>query len=231
MFHTSNKQTFSDTFQQLEQMYAKSLRTHGDTPQATQQADILSQEQRMRLLCQVADLRKAKILDFGCGTGHLLDFMRRECGFIGQYVGYDITQAMIDQASAKHKDARFERRNILESGIPEDFDAVLVTGTFNNFTGDNWTWMTSCLRVLWNHTRMALAFNNLSTYVDFFAEGLYYESPGRVFNFCKEHLSPLVTVRHDYCVRPGVVPYEFTTYVYRTTLAVRRDNTNFTSRR
>ncbi len=226
MSTASNDASFSETFERLEQLYDECLREHGDSPQATQQADRLTQEQRMRVLCQVTDLRQAKVLDFGCGTGHLLDFMREECGFQGEYVGYDITKGMVETAATKHTDARFEHRNILSAGVPEDFDIVLVTGTFNNYTGDNWTWMTACLKLLWERTRVAMAFNNLSAYVDFFAEGLYYEDPGRVLRFCKEELSPLVTLRHDYCVRPGVVPYEFTTYVHRTDIAVRKLNTS-----
>lgn len=225
-FQTAQEATFTKTLERLEKLYDDHLSAHGDSPQATQQADRQTQEQRMRVLCQVTDLRQAKILDFGCGTGHLLTFMRQECGYEGEYVGYDIARSMVETAAAKYTNARFEHRNILAAGIPEDFDVVLVTGTFNNFTNDNWAWMTACLKLLWQRTRVALAFNNLSAYVDFFAEGLYYEDPGRVLRFCKEELSPLVTLRHDYCVRPGVVPYEFTTCVYRSEIAPRKLNTN-----
>ncbi len=216
---------FLDTFKIIERMYDASLAMHGDSPQATQQADIATQEQRMRVLCQVAELSEAKVLDFGCGTGHLLDFMRTECGYRGEYVGYDVCRSMVETAVAKHTDARFEHRDILAAGIPEDFDVVLITGTFNNLTGNNWEWMTRCLELLFARTRIALAFNNLSAYVDFFSDGLYYEDPARVFRFCKEQLSPLVTVRHDYCVKTGVVPYEFTTHVYRTEITSRKLNT------
>jgi SAM-dependent methyltransferase len=217
-------ENFDKAFGHLEELYDQHLRVHGDSPQATQQTDRLTQEQRMRVLCQVTDLGRAKVLDFGCGTGHLLEFMRRECGHHGDYVGYDITRSMVDTAAAKYPDARFEHRNILADGLPEDFDVTLVTGTFNNHTGDNWEWITACLQLLWRHTRTAMAFNMLSRYVDFLGPGLYYEDPGRVLRFCKEELSPLVTLRHDYCVRPGVVPYEFTVYVYRSDIATRKLN-------
>lgn len=222
----SHESAFSHTFQHLEEMYHDCLNKHGDTPLATQQADRFTQEQRMRVICQVSDLKHAKILDFGCGTGHMLDFLRSEFDYNGEYIGYDITKGMIETATAKHPNARFEHRNILSVGVPEDFDIILITGTFNNLTGDNWIWMTACLKMLWERTRVAMAFNNLSAYVDFFSEGLYYEDPSRVLQFCKEELTPLVTLRHDYCVRPGVVPYEFTTYLHRTEIATRKLNTS-----
>ncbi|MEI2638270.1 MAG: hypothetical protein V9F03_04650 [Microthrixaceae bacterium] len=50
--------------------------------------------------------------------------------------------------------------------------------------------MTDHLEVLYDHTKIALAFNSLSRYVDFFTEGLGYFDPGEVFKFCKENLSP-----------------------------------------
>ncbi len=218
----SSDPAFAETFARLEQQYGERLARFGDSPEGTQQADVATQEQRMRILCQAGDLRRAKVLDFGCGTGHLLAFLRRECAFDGEYVGYDISPDMIDIATNKFPDARFERRNVLADGVPEDFDFVLITGTFNNLTGNNWEWMTLALKSLFARTRTTLAFNNLSAYVDFFSEGLYYEDPARVLKFCKEELSPLVTLRHDYGIRPGVVPYEFTTYVHRTDILPRK---------
>ena len=77
------------------------------------------------------------------------------------------------------------------------------------------------LRTLLARTEKALAFNNLSAYVDFFEPHLYYVAPEQVFRFCKEQLSPRVITRHDYEVRPGVLPYEFTTYVYASPIACR----------
>jgi SAM-dependent methyltransferase len=215
---------FSSAVIQLREMYDSRLREYGDSPQAAQHTDQENQESRLRPVCEVGDLRIAKVLDFGCGLGHALVFLREHFGFKGEYVGYDISPEMVRTAAAKHPDSRFECRDILTEGLCEDFDYVLISGVFNPLTGDNWEWMTQCLRLLWERTKIGLSFNNLSRYVDFFAEDLYYEDPARVFRFCKEELSPLVTLRHDYCVRLGVVPYEFTTYVYRTEITSRKLN-------
>jgi hypothetical protein len=65
------------------------------------------------------------------------------------------------------------------------------------------------------------AFNMLSRFVDYFDDELYYEDPLHAFRFCKEQLSPLVTLRHDYAVRPGSIPFEFSIYVRRTDVAPR----------
>lgn len=212
---------FDDTFARIGARYDENLKTLGDGPQSTEQRDVASQEQRMRMLAGVGDFREAKVLDFGCGTGHLLTLLKREFGFVGEYVGYDISAGMVSCAQGKHPEARFEVRNVLSEGVGEEFDFVFITGTFNNQTGNNRDWMQECLKKLFGRTRKAIAFNNLSTYVDFFDDGLFYEDPETVFRFCKEQLSPRVTLRHDYCTKEGIVPFEFTTYVYQTDIAPR----------
>lgn len=175
----------------------------------------------MEILAEIGDLRTAKILDFGCGTGHLLDFLRRRIRYSGEYVGYDLSSDMIALATRKFPDARFETRDVLDSGLAEDFDYVLISGVFHILVENSWDLLTETLRCLFTRTRRAIAFNAMSTYVDRFDRGQFYVSPIRIFQFCKEQLSPCVAVRHDYMLRPGTVPYEFTVYIYATDVAPR----------
>lgn len=206
----------SEDLRRLREHYAALVREHGDGPAAVQQSDVETQERRMAVLAEVGEMRTAKVLDFGCGTAHLLDFLVRTHRFCGEYVGYDICPDMVEAASRKFPGVRFEARDIFAYGIPEKFDYVLVNGVFNNRISDNWGFLTDSLQILFSSVRRAVAFNCLSTYVDYFAQGLWYADPGAVFRFCKENLSPCVTLRHDYLVKEGVVPYEFSVYVYRS---------------
>ncbi|MBK8908784.1 MAG: class I SAM-dependent methyltransferase [Rhodospirillales bacterium] len=211
-----------DDLERIGGHYTDLVGKHGDGPQSAQWRDRESQERRMRVLAEVGDLSGAKVLDFGCGTGHLLDFLREFCAFPGEYVGYDICADAIRLASEKYPAIRFERRNILVDAIEEDFDYVLISGVFNHRTVDSWGLLRTVLSLLFAHTRKALAFNLLSTYVDYCDPELAYVRPEAVFAFCKETLSPLVTLRHDYCIKPGVVPFEFTVYVHQTDIPVRK---------
>jgi SAM-dependent methyltransferase len=212
-----------DDLDQLARHYGQLVREHGDSPQAGQWADLITQERRLDVLMGVGDLRRARVLDLGCGTAHLLTMLRAR-DFAGEYVGYDISEEVVAHARRKFPGVRFDRRNVLADGLGEPFDYVFLSGLFNNRLPDNWGFMTALLRAAFDGTRVALAFNNLSTYVDFFDPGLYYVSPEEVFRFCKTHLSPQVTLRHDYQVRPGVLPYEFSTYVFVSTISCRPPN-------
>lgn len=174
----------------------------------------------MEVLAEIVgpdELRTASILDFGCGTGHLLTWLRRTHRYEGSYTGYDIAGAMIQAARALHASdpgASFERRDIGTEGVGGDFDLVLVSGTFNNVVSDNWRFLTDHLRILFPHARRGLSFNCLSSYVDYTTEGLAHRRPEDVFSFVKAELTPRVALRHDYHVKDDVIPFEFTVYAY-----------------
>ncbi|MCZ8312837.1 MAG: class I SAM-dependent methyltransferase [Magnetospirillum sp.] len=200
----------------LERHYSELFRKHGDTPAATQQRDRETQERRMGRLCEIApDVAQARILDFGCGAGHLLHVLRRDFDFCGRFTGYDLSLPHIEAARTKFPDAVFERRDILEVGIEGRFDYAFVNGTFNNLIADNWGFVTEVLATLYGACDRGVAFNLLSSYVDYNDTGLYYAEPERIFAHCKREITPLVTLRHDYRLKPGVIPYEFTVYLHR----------------
>jgi len=198
------------------------VQKYGDSAPGVQWRDRETQERRLEILTQIGDLRSAKILDFGCGVGHLLSFMRERFGFTGEYVGYDLSAAMIAAASNKFPDTRFEQRDVLAEDISEDFDYILISGVFNNRVSDGWGLMTKLLSALFPHARKAMGFNALSSYVDYCDPDLFYVDPERIFHFCKEYLSPCACLRHDYLIKPGVIPFEFSTYVYQSELQPRK---------
>lgn len=213
---------FAGDFATLTKHYSELLATHGDSPEAVQYRGVASHEYRFQILAEVApDLRTSRVLDFGCGTARLLDFLKARHDFAGEYIGYDINPDMIAEARRKHPGVQFEVRDVLAQGIPESFDYVLINGVFNNKITDNWGFMTAVLPVLFAKTRRALAFNAITTYVDYFDEGLFYVEPETVFRFCKEQLSPCVDLRHDYQIKSGVLPFEYTTYVRQCGVAPR----------
>lgn len=198
--------------------YSALIAKYGNAPQGAQWPDRRLQELRMEILCQIGIDAESKVLDFGCGTGHFLQYIKKTRSFRGDYVGYDICNDAIQLARKIHPDARFETRNILESDIPEMFDYVVINGTFNNRVSDNWGLMTEILSRLYSRTKKGLAFNALSRFVEYFDSNLYYADPLALFRFCKECLSPCITLRHDYQLRAGVIPYEFTMYIFASPL-------------
>jgi SAM-dependent methyltransferase len=212
---------FKHDIEELSKHYDGLVKRHGDAPEGAQYADRETQERRMAVLCDIGVAKDSKVLDFGCGTGQLLSFLQRSIGYEGEYVGYDISPEAIDRARSAHPIGRFEVRNILDRPAEERFDYVLVSGVFNNLISDNRAFFEAVSRRLMAQVDVGYAFNMLSRFVDYFDDGLYYEDPLHAFRFCKEQLSPLVTLRHDYAVRSGSIPFEFSIYVHRTDVAPR----------
>ena len=154
----------------------------------------------------------------------IYSFLKKEIKFNGEYVGYDISDEMINFAKNKYKKVRFEKKNIFKSKIREQFDYVIINGTFNNKINHNFEWIKKTLKILFKNTKKAIAFNNISTYVDFFDKKLFYAHPEKIFNFCKSELSPLVSLKHDYQIKDKILPYEFTTFVYKTKISNRKSS-------
>jgi SAM-dependent methyltransferase len=197
--------------------YGRLYREHGDTPGAAQWSDEATQDRRLRVLCEIADLGQASVLDFGCGTGRLYQLLFAD-RFAGDYVGYDVAAELIVAARKKFPSARFECRDIFADGVGDGFDYALVSGVFNNRHSGSNDYIYEILRLLFASVRKGLAFNALSTYVDYFDDQLNYLDPAAMFDFCKTKLSPRVVLRHDYLLKDNVIPYEFSMYVYKAGL-------------
>jgi len=201
-------------FTELSEHYDNLALQYGDSHHAVQQSSIETQHKRLQVLLEIeGNLKFAKILDFGCGTGELLTLLQSQ-GFEGEYVGYDLSPKLLEIAQQKFPKARFEQRDILNSPPKEMFDYVFISGVFNNDIEANQRFLKDTLTMLFPLTKKGLAFNCLSTFVDFQSDGLYYFNPLEVFQFCKEQLSTNVCLRHEYEIKEGVIPFEFSLYVY-----------------
>ena len=156
------------------------------------------------------------ILDFGCGLGHLLDFIESRSDYRHlRYTGLDISQKYLSAARARHPQHEFMLMDVLDSddALPV-FDYVVLNGLFNYRGAIDrprmmlyWEQLTA---TAYRHCREGMAFNVMSTLVDWERDDLFHLSLDEMSRFVGRHLSRHFIVRHDY---PA---YEYTTYVYRT---------------
>ncbi|MBU0620450.1 MAG: class I SAM-dependent methyltransferase [Gammaproteobacteria bacterium] len=197
--------------EKLRAHYKDLLLKYGDSAESAQYSSRESQERRFEILAQISDLNNTNILDFGCGSGHLATYLKsRNMKF--SYTGVDVVEEFFDVARAKNPGDRF---GLLQEFTQEKFDFVFVSGVFNNKRKGNRRFYQDSLRTLFGMCTKGIAFNMMSTYVDYRDSGLFYESPERAFRFVKQELTPFVCLRHDYEVKPGIVPFEYAIYAYR----------------
>lgn len=197
---------------EISNHYRQLLAEHGDSPQAVQYSCSKSQERRFELLSGVGDLRHKRILDFGCGTGQLGTYLHKQ-GIEFDYFGTDIVEEFMTLCRSKFPQGHFEDFNSLSH---LQFDYIFVAGVFNNKMTDNNQFYQETVRKLFSMCKLGISFNMMSAYVDYQDPGLFYEYPENVFGFLKREVTPFVTLRNEYEVKPGVVPFDFTVYAYRS---------------
>jgi SAM-dependent methyltransferase len=201
----------------LRTHYQGLFRRYGNDHRAVQHADRVSQLKRFELLAGILPPEPFSVIDVGCGLGHFHDFLAdRKLEF--DYLGVDIVHEFIEEAERAHAgvpNARFRVLDVRAEELPRGYDYGVVCGVFNNRMDDNDRFMRDVLVKLFAATAKGIAFNAISTYVDYQDDELYYANPLEVFDFCKRRLSRKVTLRHDYVTKEGSIPYEYTVYVYK----------------
>jgi SAM-dependent methyltransferase len=201
----------------LRAHYAELYQRFGPSHEAVQWSSRETQLRRFEVLAQVLSPDDS-LIDLGCGLGDLLEYLRQQHGFRGRYLGLDFVPGFVAHARARYAGdpaARFEELDVTHAPLPSGYDVVLTSGMFNNRIDDNWGFLVSTLAAMFGAARKAVAFNVMSHYVDYEDPGLYYCDPLRLFDHCKRELTPRVTLRHDYLVKPESIPFELSLYLYR----------------
>src|SRR5262245_19181342 len=175
--------------------------------------------QRYALMLQVVreEGQPVSLLDFGCGLAHLADFLESHGARYRhiEYTGLDISQKYLDAARGRHPRRPFVLMDVLESDIDlPDFDYVVMNGLFNyrgTITHEEMKrYWQQLIAVVYRHCRRGLAFNVMSTIVDWERDDLFHLPFDEMARFVGAHLSRHFVIRHDYR------GYEYTTFVYRT---------------
>jgi len=201
---------------QVRDYYDRKLQAHGPTPAGVDWNSLASQQLRFAQLATLwRDERDASLLDFGCGYGALLPWLRSG-NFGGPYVGFDISAEMTRAGTAAATVAGFTDWRFLSDRselTPADF--VVASGIFNvrmDTSDADWhDYMLSTIDELALLALRGFAFNALTVYSDADKQrnDLYYAEPLEIFDYCKRTHSPLVALLHDYPL------YEFTIIVRR----------------
>ena len=214
----NNSKNYEKTFKKISIHYDSLIKKHKYNVKGSQQRDNITRNKRLKILLSDTKFnQKSSILDFGCGTGYLLDFLIKK-KFRGTYTGIDLSKTAVQFTKKKYKNYKrykFYNINILKHNLLDKYDYVIINGTFNNNTGNNWYWMKEILINLFKHTKIKLSFNNLSKYVDYYDKNLFYIEPEKVLSFSKKYLGKFVNLNHSYQLKKNVIPYEFTTSIYK----------------
>lgn len=215
MHKASTDATRSLQLDTLREHYRNLYHKHGDSAGAVQYSDDASHKARFAVL-RAVDPNAQSILDVGCGLGHLYRYLKEQ-GFSGRYTGVDIVPEFIATAN-EHMITDPQANALLVAGdeaLPQGHEYVVLSGVFNNLMDDNAGFISDTLKRMFAVAEKGIAFNAMSTYVDYEDDKLYYTNPLELLHFCKQELGGHPLLRHDYSLSAGGYPFEYAVYVYK----------------
>ncbi len=199
-------ESFANILEKVADYYSGKVREHGPTPRGVDWNSAESQRLRfVQLLRMVPVGERFSINDYGCGYGGLLDVLE-ERGDLYDYTGFEISEAMLQEARQLHPAARFVED---DRDLPIS-DYTVASGIFNvRLDTPDSTWRDYIFNILGamrQHSRRGFAFNVLTSYSDVEKQrkDLYYADPLFFFDHCQRNFSRHVALFHDYPL------YEFT---------------------
>ena len=200
----------------LHDFYAQCFAEHGATPRGVDwqnwQAMALHYDKILGVIEPDLAAGRISLLDVGCGFGGLLDHAKSK-GIALDYTGIDTVSAMVDHGRKHHPDAKFVAADIFTFEPKRSFDYVVCNGVltekldlsisaFDGFVRD-------VVRRMFAIAGRGIAFNLMTSHVNFTAPNLFYKNPLEMIAFCTAELSPKFIIDHAYA------HYDYTMYVYR----------------
>jgi SAM-dependent methyltransferase len=209
----------SDNYKKIAEYYEKCLDTHGDNHRGIDWPDLDDLHKRYKIMIEVIRWahdtnNRINMLDFGCGTAYLNEYLQAEKISNIDYSGLDISPKFIDICKAKFPDFDFYCLDILQDAdaLPA-FDYIILNGVFTEKCEltfeEMFLFFQEMIKAVFAKARGGVAFNVMSKAVDWEREDLFHLSTDLLIAFLTKNVTRKFIIRNDYGL------YEYTTYIYK----------------
>lgn len=210
----------SERFGQIQNMYGRSYREHGDSPSA-----LLTPKGRgalrFRAILPYLGPGQTSVLDYGCGLGYLFDYLSSQEADI-RYTGLDMVPEFVAACQAKFGDRASFRQIQVDAPLDEQHDIVFASGVFHIRSHDSRDqavqYAFDRIETLFASARKMLICDFQSPFVDFQQDDALHFGLDEVANFCAGRLTRRFVLRHD------LLPYEFMLFAFKDDTIKRPDN-------
>ncbi|BBO34141.1 hypothetical protein PLANPX_3753 [Lacipirellula parvula] len=205
-------------YQSLIEHYEGCLERHGDTHLGVDWPNPHDAATRYRVMLELlgADAQQpgVSLLDFGCGTAHLWQYMQEQGSSDLRYIGLDASSKFVELSQQKFPGVEFHCLDALADAAPlPEVDYIVMNGVLTEKRGMTfdamWEYTQRLLERVFPAARRGLAFNVMSKHVDWERDDLFHLPFDQLAAFLRQRLSRHIRFRADYGL------YEYTTYVYR----------------
>ena len=204
-------------YRKIVDHYENCFKIYGDTHKGVDWPSLGDLHTRFKVMLElIQDPQKnTSLLDFGCGTALLLDYLHANETYTNiQYTGLDIGDSFIEHCKIKYPAHTFLKVDVLEANevLPE-FDYIVMNGVFTEKRElgfeEMWAYSKLLLSKVFEKAKIGISFNVMSKAVDWEREDLFHLSTDLLIDFLSKELSRHFIIRNDYGL------YEYTTYVFK----------------
>jgi len=156
------------------------------------------------------------LLDFGCGTAHLYEFINKNGYQNIRYIGLDLSNDFINVCKKKYPHNNFLCVDILETpNLIDKYDFIILNGVFTEkqeLTFDEmFEYFKKVIKILYDKTNRGIAFNVMTKHVDWEREDLFHLPFDLLVSFLKQEVTRNFIIRNDYGL------YEYSVYLLKKT--------------
>jgi len=210
----------------LKDYHRKVFSQHGATAKGVDWNDEAEVIVRYDKMLKVVEMdfyegpERPTLLDVGCGWGGMAK-RAREIGNPVIITGVDVVEEMIVHAKQEFPEHTFEAADVFEMEDVETYDFVvcnaILTQKHDVSIPEMELFTKNLVRKMFSLCRYGIAFNMMSTRVNFTVGNLYYQNPVELFTWLLSEVSPRVVLDHGYSSLSSGVGryYDFTAYVYK----------------
>ncbi len=214
----------NDTEEYLEivKHYEACLEKFGDTFRGVDWTNELDTATRYQVMLDLIkpkqenreDMPPVTLLDFGCGAGHLFEYMHTAERSDIHYSGLDASPKFVELCRRKFPETQFHCVDILQNDLRiNQVDYVIMNGVFTEKRSlsfdEMFAYFCRVIRLVFPLARHGIAFNVMSKHVDWEREDLFHLPFDTLAGFLRAEISRNYQFRADYGL------YEYTAYVYR----------------
>lgn len=205
-----------ENYKSIVTFYEKCFDKHGDTHKGLDWPNMPDLIRRYDTMLGVIkeDEKEVSLLDLGCGTAMLYDYIKKGKKHRIKYAGLDLSLKFIERCKAKFPGIDFYCADILKNPEQiEPFDYIVMNGVFTEKIDLSYEEMLDyfkkMLRVIFSKTLTGLAFNVMSKQVEWEKDFLFHLPLDTLADFVTKELTRNFVIKNDYGL------YEYTTYVYK----------------
>lgn len=196
--------------------YENCLRQFGDTHLGVDWQKAEDADKRYQVMLEIIENERYKaveILDFGCGTARLLDFINKFKIPSINYSGLDISPAFIKICQTKYPAVNFYNIDILDINLSlPNFDYIVMNGVFTEKVNLShqamYVYFCSMIEKIFPYCNKGLAFNLRSKQVEIEDPTLFHLSFDDLALFLVKKFGRNFVIRNDYGLE------EYTVYLY-----------------